>query len=133
MDIALPFFKEFVNLGAAVMLPVVIFILGLFFRMKPSQALRAGLLVGIGFQGVVLTINFLLSTIQPALDYYTELGSGYEWWKNFYEFHKLAIDELEAFDYETYKKNGFKVEHLGDYPLSLETKDDLRFQLRGDE
>ena len=47
-------------------------------------------------------------------------------------FHKLAIDELEAFDYEEYKKNGFKVKHLGDYPLSLETKDDLHFQLRGD-
>lgn len=28
------------------------------------------------------------------------LGSGYEWWHNFHEFHKLAIDELEAFDYE---------------------------------
>ena len=51
-----------------------------------------------------------------------ELGSGYEWWYNFYEFHKLAIDELEAFDYETYKANGFKMEHLGDYPLKLETK-----------
>ena len=42
-----------------------------------------------------------------------ELGSGYEWWKNFYEFHKLAIDELDAFDYEEFKKNGYKVEHLG--------------------
>ena len=62
-----------------------------------------------------------------------ELGTGYEWWKNFYEFHKLAIDELEAFDYETYKKNGFKLEHLGDYPLSLESRDDYRFQLRGDD
>ena len=51
-----------------------------------------------------------------------ELGSGYEWWKNFYEFHKLAIDELEAFDYETYKKNGFKVDKRGDFPLKLETK-----------
>ena len=51
-----------------------------------------------------------------------ELGSGYEWWHNFYEFHKLAIDELEAFDYEAYKKNGFRMEHLGDYPLTLETK-----------
>lgn len=76
MDIALSFFKEFINLGASVMLPVVIALLGLFFRMKPSQAVRAGLLVGIGFQGVVLTINFLLSTIQPALDYYTAMGSG---------------------------------------------------------
>ena len=62
-----------------------------------------------------------------------ELGTGYEWWHNFYEFHKLAIDELNAFDYETYKKNGFKLEHLGDYPLSLETKDDLHFQLRGND
>ena len=53
-----------------------------------------------------------------------ELGTGYEWWENFYEFHKLAIDELEAFNYEEYKKNGFKVHHLGDYPLQLETKPD---------
>ena len=51
-----------------------------------------------------------------------ELGSGYEWWHNFYEFHKLAIDELEAFNYEEYKANGFKLNHLGDYPLTLETK-----------
>lgn len=47
------------------------------------------------------------------------LGDGYEWWPNFYEFHKLACDELDAFDYEIYKKNGFKLEHLGDYPLDL--------------
>ena len=49
-----------------------------------------------------------------------ELGSGWEWWHNFYEFHKLAIDELEAFDYEEYKKNGFKVNKLGDYDLTLD-------------
>ena len=52
------------------------------------------------------------------------LGTGYEWWENFYEFHKLAIDELEAFDYEKYKADGFRVRHLGDYPLRLETKPD---------
>ena len=50
------------------------------------------------------------------------LGSGYEWWHNFYEFHKLAIDELEAFDYGEYKKNGFKVRKLGDFDLTLEEK-----------
>ena len=43
------------------------------------------------------------------------------------------IDELEAFDYEEYKRNGFRLRHLGDYPLSLEHRDDLRFQLRGDD
>lgn len=54
-----------------------------------------------------------------------ELGTGYEWWHNFYEFHKLAIDELEAFDYEEYKANGFRVKHLGDYPLKLEVKPEV--------
>ena len=35
-------------------------------------------------------------------------------------FKGLAIDELEAFDYEEYKKNGFKVNKLGDYDLTLD-------------
>ena len=48
------------------------------------------------------------------------LGRGWEWWHNFYEFHKLAIDELEAFNYDEYKKNGFKVRKLGDYDLTLD-------------
>ena len=51
-----------------------------------------------------------------------ELGSGYEWWHNFYEFHKLAIDELDAFDYNEYKERGFKVNKLGDYEIKLEKK-----------
>ena len=32
---------------------------------------------------------------------------------------QIAIDELNAFDYEAYKANGFKLEHLGDYHLEL--------------
>ena len=51
-----------------------------------------------------------------------ELGTGYEWWENFYEFHKLAIDELEAFDFAEYKRNGYKLKHLDEVPLKLETK-----------
>lgn len=50
------------------------------------------------------------------------LGTGYEWWPNFYEFHKLSIDEMESFDYQAYKRNGFKFEHLGEVPLKLEVK-----------
>ena len=66
---------------------------------------------------------YFLTSITNKLPYLSaELGTDYEWWKNFYEFHKLSIDELEAFDYEEYKKNGFKVNKLGDYPLKLEVK-----------
>jgi ribose 5-phosphate isomerase B len=46
-----------------------------------------------------------------------KLGDGYEDWKNFYEFHKLAIDELDAFDYGEFKTNGFEVKKLGDVAL----------------
>lgn len=52
------------------------------------------------------------------------LGDGYEWWPNFYEFHKLAIDELNEFDYEKFKANNFEVGRLGDYPLELLDKED---------
>jgi ribose 5-phosphate isomerase B len=47
------------------------------------------------------------------------LGDGYGDWENFYEFHKLAIDELEAFDYEEFKKNGFEIKKLGEVPLAV--------------
>jgi ribose 5-phosphate isomerase B len=37
------------------------------------------------------------------------LGDGYEAWEGFYEYHKLGYDELESFDYEAYKANGFQL------------------------
>lgn len=40
------------------------------------------------------------------------LGDGYETWKGFYEFHKIAYDELDNFDYEEFKKNGFTFKPL---------------------
>jgi Ribose 5-phosphate isomerase RpiB len=47
------------------------------------------------------------------------LGDGYESWKNFKEFHQLAIDEMEAFDYEEFRKNGFEVIKLGEVELEI--------------
>ncbi|MGI6004965.1 MAG: RpiB/LacA/LacB family sugar-phosphate isomerase [Christensenellales bacterium] len=38
-------------------------------------------------------------------------GDGYD--QKFYDYHKLAYDELEAFDYEEFKANGFEVKKLG--------------------
>ena len=45
------------------------------------------------------------------------LGDGHESRKGFYEYHKLAIDELEAFDYEEFKKNNFEVKKLGEVQM----------------
>ena len=78
MEILLKFFQGFVNLGAVVLLPVVIAILGIFFGMKIGRAIKAGLLVGIGFQGLVLAVNLLITSVTPAMEYYEKLGSGYD-------------------------------------------------------
>lgn len=37
------------------------------------------------------------------------LGDGFEDAKGFYAYHKLAYDELEAFDYEEYKANAYQI------------------------
>lgn len=50
---------------------------------------------------------------------YSDLGDGYEWWPNFYEFHKLAIDELDSLNYADFKRNGFQIEKIGDVELEL--------------
>ena len=58
---------------------------------------------------------------------YHNLGDGYEWWPNFYEFHKFAYDELDNFDYETFKKNGFTFPEAPDLPLeACEKPDELK-------
>ena len=48
------------------------------------------------------------------------LGDGYENWEGFYEYHKLGYDEIEAFDYEVYKANGFKVPNPQEAPMGPE-------------
>ncbi|EKQ1808128.1 PTS galactitol transporter subunit IIC, partial [Salmonella enterica] len=38
--------------GPTVLLPLVLFFLALFFKVKPAKALRSSLIVGIGFVGI---------------------------------------------------------------------------------
>lgn len=47
------------GLGASVIMPIVIFFLGVVFRMKVKNALRAGLTVGIGFIGINMAIGLI--------------------------------------------------------------------------
>ena len=63
--------------------------------------------------------SFFISSV-VTLSFFFMIEISFSCLGNFYEFHKLAIDELEAFDYEEYKKNGFKVHKLGDYDLTLD-------------
>lgn len=69
--------QTILGLGAVVMLPIMIFCLGILFRMKLRTAIKSGLLVGIGFQGLILVIGLLMNTIAPVSEHYKALGSGF--------------------------------------------------------
>ncbi|EPF8046691.1 PTS transporter subunit IIC [Escherichia coli] len=52
--------------GPTVMLPLVLFILALCFKVKPAKALRSSLTVGIGFVGIYAIFDILTSNVGPA-------------------------------------------------------------------
>lgn len=54
------------GLGSSVVLPIIVFILGLIFGDKPGKALRSGLMVGVGFVGLGVVINLLSGAMGPA-------------------------------------------------------------------
>jgi galactitol PTS system EIIC component len=58
--------QSFLGLGATVILPVAIFILGLLFGQKPGKAFRAGLTIGVAFVGIFLVVDLLVSNLGPA-------------------------------------------------------------------
>lgn len=54
------------GLGASLMLPIVIFILGLILGQKVGRAFTSALTVGIGFIGLNLVIGLLIGALDPA-------------------------------------------------------------------
>ncbi|EBH7078587.1 PTS galactitol transporter subunit IIC [Salmonella enterica] len=52
--------------GPTVLLPLILFFLALFFKVKPAKALRSSLIVGIGFVGIYAIFDILTSNVGPA-------------------------------------------------------------------
>lgn len=66
MDALLGVVQYFVDLGAAVMLPIVIFVIALALGSPVSKALKCGISIGIGFIGIGLVIGLMLTNLAPA-------------------------------------------------------------------
>lgn len=69
--------KGILDIGAVVMLPIVMLILCLILRMPFGKSLNAGLMIGIGFSGLSLVIGALMTTVDPAIKYYQHMGKGF--------------------------------------------------------
>jgi PTS system galactitol-specific IIC component len=65
-----------VNLGALFMIFVVFTVIGLIVRLGPAKAIRNGLMIAVGFQGVYIIVDFFLAGVGPAAAALTERFGG---------------------------------------------------------
>src|SRR5690606_35001607 len=54
------------DMGASVMLPLIVLVLGLVFGLSLGRAFRAGVTIGVGFVGIGLVIGLLTGSLGPA-------------------------------------------------------------------
>lgn len=66
MDLVYSIFNALLGAGPIVLLPVIITIIGLLFRVKLVKAFRSGLIIAIGFAGIKLVVNLLSANLGPA-------------------------------------------------------------------
>lgn len=55
------------KLGPMVMMPMIIFILGLIFRVKMNTLVKSALTIGVGFAGVTIVINWFVAQVGPSV------------------------------------------------------------------
>ena len=56
------------NMGPSVMMPIILFIMAIIFRIKISKAIRSSLTVGMGFIGINLVLGLMVTTLSPATE-----------------------------------------------------------------
>ncbi len=66
MEFIQQIFSYVSDLGNYIMVPIMIFIVGLVVRCKPEKALKAGITVGIGLIGLDLVMNLVWTYISPV-------------------------------------------------------------------
>lgn len=63
------------SLGPALMMPIVIFLLAVIFKVETPRALNLGLLVGVGFVGIFAVMDYTLGPIGSTVEALTEVWS----------------------------------------------------------
>jgi PTS system galactitol-specific IIC component len=66
MDAVLQFIRSILDYGPNVVLPLIMFILGLVLGLKPGKALGAGLMLGVAFTGMFTLFGFAFPTLGAA-------------------------------------------------------------------
>lgn len=61
-------FQYILSFGPEVMLPIIIFIMAIAFRVSFSKALKSALTIGFGFVGIFLVLDLLTGSLGPAIE-----------------------------------------------------------------
>ncbi|MDD3184479.1 MAG: PTS galactitol transporter subunit IIC [Anaerostipes sp.] len=77
MEILSGVVKFISDVGASAILPIIIALLGLYFRIGVKKAVRNGLMVGIGFLGISTALGILTNAMGNISGYYQNLGGGF--------------------------------------------------------
>lgn len=56
------------DMGPSIMMPIILFVMAMVFRIKISKAIRAALTVGMGFIGINLVLGLMVETLSPATE-----------------------------------------------------------------
>lgn len=66
MDFLSNIINYILDMGASVFMPLLMFVIGIMMKMKPKDAFKAGLTIGIAFTGMSLLIDYMGSTMGGA-------------------------------------------------------------------
>lgn len=72
MEFVTSIFQYIIDMGASVMLPIMIIILSLCVGVKLGKAVRSGLMIGVGFVGLGLIVNLMNDQLGPAAQQMSE-------------------------------------------------------------
>ncbi|MFD2830056.1 PTS galactitol transporter subunit IIC [Corticicoccus populi] len=67
-DVIVDAFQYILSFGPEVMLPIIIFIMAVAFRVSLSKALKSALTIGFGFVGIFLVLDLLTGSLGPAIE-----------------------------------------------------------------
>ncbi len=66
MDMLETFFQGLIDLGAPVFLAIILSLINIVFRMKPTRAISAGLTLGVALAGISLVVDYMIGNVGTA-------------------------------------------------------------------
>ncbi len=72
MDLLKTIFQGLIDLGPSVFLAIILSVIGIAFRMKPTRAISAGLTLGVALAGISLVVDYMVTNVGAAAEAFVD-------------------------------------------------------------